>query len=415
MLVYNKNPLIILYGSIFVVMIGFGLTLPVLPFYIERLALADGVSSSLAATHVGLLTGVFALMQFFFAPQWGKWSDQVGRRPLILIGLAGYAISMICFGMGTNLLMLYGARITGGIFSAAILPAANAYVSDVTSFKERGRGMAWLGSAISLGVVVGPALGGILSQFDGLTTYNLWFLRIDNFSFPFFATALLGFLGFAAALFWLPESLKSRASANRETGENTLNTATPRVFIPSWLRGLLAFAIISQFALATFEGTFALHAQQVLGYGPSQMGVIFVICGLVMALAQGFIISWLIDIADKKAMLLAGFTLSAIGLVLLTITENDVLVLLDVALFAFGIVFITPVLATLISNKSGHQSGAALGYLNSANSIGQAGGPAVGGFLFTYQYHLPYLFVVFLLSSCVVYLVRIRVKSNNKT
>ncbi len=409
MLFYNKNPLIILYAGIFVVMIGFGLTLPVFPFYIERLALTEGASSSLAATHVGLLTGVFALMQFFFAPLWGKWSDRIGRRPLILTGLAGYAISMIGFGMGTNLLMLYGARITGGMFSAAILPAANAYVSDMTSLKERGRGMAWLGSAISLGVVVGPALGGILSQFDGLTTYDLWFLRIDHFSFPFFATALLGFLGFTAALLWLPESLKSRTPVNLEFGEHTLSTTTPRWIIPSWRRRLLAFAFISQFALATFEGTFALHAQLVLGYGPSQMGVIFVICGLVMALAQGLMISWLIDIADKKMMLLIGFTLTAIGLVLLMVTENNTLVLLEVTLFALGIVFITPVLATLISSKSDNQSGAALGYLNSANSIGQAGGPAIGGFLFAYQYHLPYLLVVFLLSSCVIYLIKKRV------
>ncbi len=108
-------------------------------------------------------------------------------------------------------------------------------------------------------------------------------------------------------------------------------------------------------------------------------------------------------------MLLIGFTLTAIGLVLLMVTENNTLVLLEVTLFALGIVFITPVLATLISSKSDNQSGAALGYLNSANSIGQAGGPAIGGFLFAYQYHLPYLLVVFLLSSCVIYLIKKRV------
>ena len=128
----NKRLAVLLF-SFFVVMTGYGITLPVLTFYIERLALAEGTSPEQASMHVGLLTGIFALMQFFFAPLWGRWSDRVGRRPLVLIGLGGYAVTNVFFGLGTNLLMLYSARILGGILSAAVLPAATAYVADVTA------------------------------------------------------------------------------------------------------------------------------------------------------------------------------------------------------------------------------------------------------------------------------------------
>ncbi|MHC4686644.1 MAG: MFS transporter [Planctomycetota bacterium] len=260
-----KKCLIILFFCLFVVMIGYGLTLPVLPFYIERLALAEGATVSEASFQVGVLTGIFALMQFFFAPLWGKWSDQLGRRPLFSMGLGGYAISMFLFGMGTNLAMLYAARILGGILSAAVLPMANAYVADVTSEKDRGRGMAWLGSAISLGIVVGPALGAFLSQLDLHLTYRFAHFSIDGFSVPFFAAGLLSLLTLAAAMGWLPESLEPQCvelPGQRAHVETTLNLKSTRWFVPGWLGPFLVLAFLNQFALATFEGTFALHAQQ---------------------------------------------------------------------------------------------------------------------------------------------------------
>ncbi len=414
---YKKNRLIILYACTFVVMIGFGLILPVLPFYIERMALTGGVSSSLVATHVGLLTGVFALVQFLMAPLWGQLSDRIGRRPLFLIGLGGYAVSMLCFGMGTSLTLLYTARITGGIFAAAILPTATAYVADVTPRNERGRGMAWLGSAVSLGIVIGPGLGGFLSQLNTVAEYNLGPFRIDNFSAPFFATALLALLTLAAAMRWLPESLQKPAPetpANQEKEAKAQLPSRVRRLIPAWLVQFLIFAFVSQFALAAFEGTFALHAQELLGYGPAQMGVVFVVCGLVMALAQGLIVSRLIEKTGERILLPIGFALTALGLALLMITEQTLYILLNVTLFALGIAFITPCLAALVSKRSDRQAGASLGFLNSANSLGQAGGPALGGYLFIYQIHLPYLLATALLAFCAIYLAGILLKKPAK-
>lgn len=151
--------LFVLLACLFVVMIGFGITLPVLPFYVERLAQAEGATRQAIVMHVTLLTAVYSLGQLVFAPVWGRWSDRMGRRPLLLMGLAGYVIAQVLFGLATSLWLLYAARVLGGILSSATLPVSAASVADATTDVERGRGMAWLGTATSLGVVVGPALG----------------------------------------------------------------------------------------------------------------------------------------------------------------------------------------------------------------------------------------------------------------
>lgn len=402
-----KKRLIILFICLFVIMIGLGLSLPVLPFYIERIALNKGVSASLATTHVGILTGIFALMQFFFAPLWGKWSDRIGRRPLLLTGLGGYAISMIFFGIGTNLEMLYGARVLGGIFSAAIFPAATAYVADVTSLKDRGRGMAWLGSAVSLGVVVGPVVGVFLSRINVQLTYRFAQISFDSFSIPFFATALLAFLTLATVLWFLPESLKPpcvQLLENQTPIDDQVEPQSGGKILTKLPRQFLMLAFLSQFALALFEGTFALHAQKILGYSPEQMGIIFVMCGLVMAIAQGAVVSWLIEKAGEKKLLPAGFAFMAMGLAMLMTTKTLLSNLVYVGLFAFGIALITPVLAVLVSKYSRDKPGMALGLLNSANSLGQAGGPAIAGYLLVRYIHLPYLLTALLLGACAIFL-----------
>jgi multidrug resistance protein len=249
--------LFVLLACLFVVMIGFGITLPVLPFYVERLAQAEGSTPQAVVMHVALLTAAYPLGQLVFAPVWGLWSDRTGRRPLLLMGMAGYVVAQILLGLATSLWLLYAARILGGILSSATLPVSAAYVADATTDVERGRGMAWLGTATSLGFVVGPALGGILARRDLHFTARYGHLMVDGFSVPFFAAAALGLFSLAAALRWLPKSLP--AHAPRSGGAE-----------PDWrtlVRGLgplLGLALVVQFALAMFEATFALHAQAVL-------------------------------------------------------------------------------------------------------------------------------------------------------
>jgi DHA1 family multidrug resistance protein-like MFS transporter len=333
-------------------MIGYGLTLPVLAFYIERLALAEGASEQNVFFHVGLLTGIFSFMQFFFAPLWGKLSDRIGRRPLFIIGLGGYAIFMAFLGMGTNLFMLYSARILGGVLSAAVLPAASAYVTDVTSETERGKGMALLNSTIGLGVVVGPALGAMLSRLDWHLEYRFGHFDIDDFSTPFFVAAFLAVLALIASLRLLPESkLISSRGLHLRNGLIKSEKQIPNSwqFVRKSLWGLLKFSFLSFFALSLFEGTFALHAQRVMNFGPSQMALVFIVCGLVMAAAQASVVGWLIGQAGEMPLLSLGFGLMGTALVLLMTTQNISLILFYVALFSLGMAVMLTALILIVT------------------------------------------------------------------
>ena len=377
--------LFVLLACLFVVMIGFGITLPVLPFYVERLALAEGVTPEAIVMHVTLLTAVYPMGQLVFAPIWGRWSDRTGRRRLLLMGLAGYVIAQILFGLATSLWLLYAARILGGILSSATLPVSAAYVADATTEGERGRGMAWLGTATSLGFVVGPALGGLLARRDLHITARYGHLMIDGFSVPFFAAAGLGAVTLAAAMRWLPESLP--VSARRPgTGQPDLRTLVRS------LSPLLGLALAAQFALAMFEATFALHAQAVLNYGPAEVGAVFVVCGLVMAVFQVGASGLLAGRVAELTQIGMGFALMGTSLAVLMTPRGMVSVLALVGVLALGMALISPNLAALISTRGGsRRAGTALGAQNAANSLGQASGPLVGGALFIWQMNAPYV------------------------
>lgn len=400
-----KNSLFILLFCLFVVMIGYGITLPVLPFYIERLAMNSDVTTRIAAFHVGFITGIFSFMQFIFAPLWGRWSDRMGRRPLFLIGLFGFGFSLIFFALGTNLAMLYSARIIGGILSAAILPIAGAFVADITSSQDRARGMAWLGTATSLGVVFGPVLGSFLSKWGVHRAYNFGYLSIDDFSIPFLSASLLAFFSLGIAIRWFPESLshpRRELSDGKEDRLDASKSIRIKAILP-WLLFFLILAFLNYFALAIFEGTFALHAKLLIHYGPFEMGWVFAVCGLVMAIGQGTLVPVLIGRFGEMPLLPAGFALMSLGLMFLMTTKHMVFILLYVTLFAMGVALITPTLASMVSKRAGRNIGTALGQLTAANNLGQAFGPLVGGVLIGWQIHFPYLLTAFLLGIAAFY------------
>ena len=377
--------LFVLLACLFVVMIGFGITLPVLPFYVERLAQAEGVTRQAIVLHVTLLTAVYPIGQLVFAPIWGRWSDRTGRRRLLLMGMAGYVIAQILFGLASSLWLLYAARILGGVLSSATLPVSAAYVADATTDRERGRGMAWFGTATSLGFVVGPALGGLLARRDLHVTARYGHMMIDGFSIPFFAAAALGLVTLAAAIRWLPESLPAHAreSASTEPGL--------RIMVRS-LGPLLGLALAAQFALAMFEATFALHAQAILNYGPAEMGAVFVVCGLVMAVFQIGASGFLAGRIGAMGQIGMGLALMGMSLAVLMMPRGMWSVLAVVGVLALGMALISPNLAALISTRGGsRRAGAALGAQNAANSLGQASGPLVGGALFVWQMNAAYL------------------------
>lgn len=377
--------LFVLLGCVFVVMIGLGITLPVLPFYVERLAQAEGATPQMVVLHVTLLTALYPLGQLAFAPVWGRWSDRAGRRPLLLLGMTGYVISQVLFGLATSLWLLYAARMLGGVLSSATLPVSAAYVADATTEDERSRGMAWLGTATSLGFVVGPALGGLLARRDLHASARHGYGMIDGFSIPFFVAAALGLFTLAAAIRWLPESLPAPAPGSRSEEPDW------RTLVRS-LSPLLGLAFVGQFALAMFAATFALHAIAILKYGPAEVGAVFVVCGVVMAVCQVGASGLLAGRVGEMGQIGLGFALMGTSLAVLMVPRRMFAVLALVGLLALGMALIAPNLSALISRRGGsRRAGTALGAQNAANSLGQASGPLVGGALFVWQMNAPYV------------------------
>lgn len=380
----NKR-LLLLFFSLFIAMIGFGITLPALPFFVERLALDGNASPESVAFHVGALTGAYALTQLALAPIWGLWADRHGRKPLVVIGLGGFALAQAVFGLGTSLPLLYGARLVGGVFSAALLTASSAYVADTLPEETRGRGMAWLGTAQSLGFVVGPMLSSLLARRDWHLDLSTNHFVFDGFSIPFFVAAALALVTLPLVAFGMPESLKASRSPISDKPQ------APWLSLGLRLKGVLALVFFSQGALALFEAVFALYADRVLRLGLTEIGYAFALCGLVMAVFQGGAVGFLSGHIRPRHQVSVGFGMLGVGLLLLLVVQSVPAVLSMVGLLALGLALITPNLLTLIANRSGPHAGVALGLRNSFGSLGQIMGPLLGGLLFGWQTSLPFL------------------------
>lgn len=381
----NKRLFLLLF-CLFVVMIGFGITLPILPFYAKHLHASVGVSRETMAIHISLLTSLYALAQFIFAPFWGQWSDRVGRRPLILLGIAGSAIAQVLFGLASSLAMLYVVRAIGGVLSSATLPATTAYISDITPERDRSRNMAWLSTAVSLGVIAGPAFGGLTAREDWHFTLGFLDLKIENFAPPFFLSAILMFLTLLVAIRWLPESLPVQAGGAPGDKSN-LDWKN----LESTLLVLLGLTLAGQFGLAVFEGTFAFYAQERFGYGPVETGIVFMVCGLAMVVFQAVAVGYLTGRIRTISQVALGFGLMGTGIVLLLVMSSLPFILGAVSLLSLGMALIAPNLAALVSKQGGQHKGEVLGLQTAASSLGQVGGPLFGGFLFAWQANVPYL------------------------
>jgi multidrug resistance protein len=380
------SPLIVVFVTVFIDLLGFGIIIPLMPFYATHF----GAS----AFRVGMLATSFSLMQFLFAPLWGRWSDVIGRRPVILIGLLGSAISYLTFGLAQSLGLLFVSRCLAGIAGANI-PTAQAFIADSTTPENRAKGMGMVGAAFGLGFIFGPALGGFLSQ---------W-----GYQAPALFAAVLSFLNFVAALALLPESLPAerRTRAKRRTRREAFTHALNRRRLPTVL--LVFFLIISAFAC--FESMFALYSQARFGFDSVTIGYLFAGVGLVLAVVQGLLVGRVVKRVGEHRLAPVAIALLSVGLALVALAPTIPALAAACGIIAIGMGFQSPSMLSVISQLSDPaDQGSALGVSQSLGSLGRIVGPLWGGFVFDrFGHAAPFISAALVMSiACVLSLVAFR-------
>jgi MFS family permease len=353
------GPRVVLFLTVFIHLLGFGLLLPLLPYFAETYG-ATGVA-------VGLLNTSYSFMQFLFSPLWGRLSDRIGRRPVILGSLVATAAAYVVFGLATSLPVLFVSRIAAGI-AGGVIPTAQAYIADTTTPAERTKGMGLIGAAFGLGFIFGPALGGILSRY--------------GYSIPAFAAAGLALLAALFALVLLPESLtpeKRAAAAARRLG---LFAALSTLRRPA-LRPVFALFFLGTICFSALEGTFALFGEHMYRIGPQEVGYLFAFVGSLSALMQAGLVGWLARRFGERALVLAGFLLMGLGMVFAGTGPVFGLMLTAMGAVSVGNGLASPSLAGLASvSSSAEEQGAILGTYQSLGSLARSAGPFLGGLAF---------------------------------
>jgi len=365
----NRKNRIILSFTLVVVTLGFGMVIPIFPFYIEKL----GASGS----QYGLLIALYAIMQFLFSPFWGGLSDRVGRKPVLLIGILGSGLTLLMFGLSSQLWMLYAARLLSGLLASATMPAALAYIGDSTSEAERGGGIGQLGAAAGLGLILGPGLGGWLAE--------------DSLSTPFFIAAALSLVAVLLIAAFLPESLPAGA---RQAGGTRLKLANLReiwqaLFGP--LGALLVMAFLVSFAATNFQAIFGLYALEKFGFNPQQIGTILMVTALVSALIQGTLTGPLTRRWHEAILIKVFLLTNAAGFLVLLAAYDYRTVLLTTGLYTLAHTLLRPVVQSLTSKRAPAGQGSAMGLNSAFISLGQIAGPLWAGFVFDINVNLPYI------------------------
>jgi len=389
----NQKNITLLALTLAVVMLGFGVVIPVFPFYIK------GMGAS--GDELGLLIAISPLMQLICAPVWGNISDRIGRKPVLMAGILGYGLSMFFFGLATQLWMLYVIRGLGALLSAATLPTTNAYVGDSTAENERSGAMGILGAATGLGMMLGPALGG-------------W-LAAGSLATPFFITAAFCLLTLILIAALLPESLPASARGDAagagqpisslwhpERSEASYSAGMPRA--PRVSRGrklwqalfgplgvLLLLTAVASFGLANFQGVFGLYGMQRFGFGTQEVGWIMTAAAVVAATGQGALTGPLSKRWGDLAVMRAAFLFSSITFMLLLLAVNFWTALAATALFVLPNSLVRVALTSLTSQRAGVGQGAAMGLSHAFMSLGRIIGPLLAGVLFDLDLRLPYL------------------------
>ncbi len=367
----NKASLGIIFVTIFIDLMGFGILIPILPtFASKELGISD--------FGIGSIVAVFSLMQFIFNPMMGKLSDKIGRRPVILVTQLITAVSYLIFAFSNSFLLLFLSRMLAGLGGSNI-GVAQAYIADITTKEERAKGMGIIGAAFGLGFVFGPVIGALLAKYGyHVAGLGSAFFTLTAFSFAFFR---------------LPESLKEKKSDEKiQIKIFDFAFAKQVLFRPSVGFLIMLFFLII-FSIANIYGTFAILGYKFYHFTDQQNGMLFGIVGMIGAIVQAGFIRTLSHKLNDKAILLIGIFFMMIGLGLIPYGGNFTGVAIVISIMAVGSGILQPIIPSMISKHSPeNQQGAVLGFSQSISAFARVLGPLWGGFSFDvlgYQY--PFL------------------------
>jgi MFS transporter, DHA1 family, tetracycline resistance protein len=375
---FFTTPLVIIFVTIFIDLVGFGMVIPILPFYAS--------SEQFRATpfEIGLLFSIYSWMQFFFSPVLGRLSDRFGRRPILFISLLGSAVGYFVIGFASTLTLVFVGRIIGGITGGNIA-TAQAYIADVTTRENRAKGMGLFGAAFGLGFILGPALAGILSKY--------------GIQVPFYFAAVLSLVNAVALYFILPESLKPGARAANDDRKGNLAELLESLRDPRFrtIAGIY-FLLITAFSIMTYA--FVLFTDFTFGYDAEQNGYLFAYVGFLAIVMQGGVFGIAAKSFGEARLVVFGCIMLSFSLFAMPFTSpafGGLAGLLVIAgLLSVGNAFASPALASLASKYAGdHEQGRVMGVMQSGASLARAIGPTIGGVLLNNSLNKVDRFTVF--------------------
>ncbi|HUX85608.1 MAG TPA: MFS transporter, partial [Chloroflexota bacterium] len=363
----RRSSLPIVYLAVFVDLLGFGIILPILPFYAEKYG-ANGL-------WVGAILTAYSAAQLVSALFLGRLSDRIGRRPVLLASLLGSALSLTATGFANSLVLLLISRLIAGAFGGSIT-TAQAYVADVTTPSERTKYMGLLGASIGMGFVFGPGIGAALSGF--------------GFSTAAFVAAGVAALNFLIGIVKLPESrVPGQANATRRNFH--LTDVIAALGQPTLGSALLS-TFIATVAFVAMEATFALFGQVRYGLNPEGLGMIFTFVGIVVAVVQGGLIGRLHLRYDDRTLAGAGAVCMGVAFFLIPLMPTLLSAVVVLGFLAAGQGLISPTLSSMVSQSSGiGEQGQTLGIGQSLSAGARAVGPLFAGWLYDRSIALPYL------------------------
>ncbi len=380
----SRKNLLILSFTLLVVMLGYSMAMPLLPFYIEKFGVGG--------MELGWLMSTYSLMQLICAPVWGILSDRYGRKPILSVGVLGYTISLFMFGLANSFAMMFVARSLSGILSSATMPTAMAYIGENAPQKERSKGMGQLGAAIGIGVIVGPLVGGLLST--------------DSLSLPFFIGSGLAFIALLLVLFWLPESRHAAAASGAEASQAEASANQADVPSPGPSRGstlelymrvllgpagiLLLLIFIMSFGMTNFQGMIGLYVVDKFAADTRQVGSIWMLMGAVLIVVQGVLVGPLTKRLGELQIIKLGLFGGALGFAFVALAVDHLTVMLALGFFVLALALIGPALNSYISTFAERQQGTVMGLNSAFTSLGRVVGPLWGGYIYDVNIAYPF-------------------------